>query len=111
MAKLRGAAGTQVRLKIARKDQDKPIDLTIVREVIRGAGARIQVKVVDGTLVVEAIGPWSVLDFEKGKPVAVQPLSGSEFRLESGEHTRLSFTQDRVVLNPGPWQIEGTKLP
>ena len=23
---------------------------------------------------------------------------------------RLSFAGDRVVLNPGPWQIEGTRL-
>ncbi len=109
--KLRGAVGTAVRLRIARKGHDQPIDITIVRKPIRPPGAQIEVRVADGKLVVEAIGPWSVLDFEKGKPVAVQPLSGNEFRLESGDHTRLSFTQDRVVLNPGPWQIEGMKLP
>jgi CubicO group peptidase (beta-lactamase class C family) len=110
IAKLRGAAGTQVRLKIARQDHDKPIDLAITRERIRAMGARIEVRVTDGKLVVEAIGPWSVLDFEKGKPVPVRPLSDNEFRLESGEHMRLSFARDRVVLNPGPWQIEGTKI-
>ena len=81
-----------------------------MRKPIRPPGAQIEVRVADGKLVVEAVGPWSVLDFEKGKPVPVRPLSDAEFRLESGEHTRLSFTRDRVVLNPGPWQIEGTKI-
>src|SRR6185369_11689552 len=63
--KLRGRAGTSVKLKIARKDQDNPIDITIVREPIRLPGARIQVRVEDGRLAVAATGRWSVLDFEK----------------------------------------------
>ena len=60
-------------------------------------------------LVVEAIGDWSVLDFEKGKPAVLKPVSASEFQLEAGERTRLGFAPGRVVLNPGPWQIEGTR--
>ena len=73
--KLRGSAGTQVRLKIMRKGQDAPIDLTLVREVIRLPGARLQVRVVDGQLVISATGPWSVFEFEKGKRVPVKATS------------------------------------
>jgi CubicO group peptidase (beta-lactamase class C family) len=112
--KLRGHAGTQVRLKIARRDQD-PIDVTIVREPIRPPGARIEVRVVDGALAIAATGRWAVLDFEKGKTVLARPTSSSEFLADGDDHTRLSFARDQarkvsgVVLNPGPWQITATK--
>ena len=116
IAKLRGAVGTEVRLKISRKDQAQPIDLTITREVIRATGARIEVRVGDGALTVTAAGPWSVLDFEKDKPLAVKATSNTEFRVAVGDHTRLAFKSDSagkvtgVVLNPGPEQIEAQKI-
>ena len=114
--KLRGPVGTQVRLKITRKDQDAPIDVTLVREVIRIPGARLQVRVVDGQLVISATGPWSVFEFEKGKPVPVKAISNTEFRVAGGDHTRLAFVTDQagkvssVILNPGPWEIRATKI-
>jgi CubicO group peptidase (beta-lactamase class C family) len=114
--KLRGKAGTQVRLKIARYAEDRPIDVTIVREAIRLPGARIEVRVVDGKLMVAAIGRWAVLDFEKDKPVPVVATSDTEFRYEGGDHTRLAFVRDPagkvsgVVLNPGPWEIKAAKI-
>jgi CubicO group peptidase (beta-lactamase class C family) len=113
--KLRGRAGTQVRLKIARQDHDS-IDVTIVREPIRAPGARIQVRVEGGKLVIAATGRWSVLDFEKDKPVPVTATSNTEFRFEGGDHTRLAFVRDPagkvsgVVLNPGPWEIRAAKV-
>jgi C-terminal processing protease CtpA/Prc len=116
IAKLRGSAGAPVRLKIARKDQDKPIDVTIVREVIRAAGAQIEVKVVDDELVVTAVGPWPVFDFEKGKPTVVKIAANGEFRNPGGDNGRLGFLGDAtgkitgVVLNPGPEQIEARKI-
>ena len=64
----------------------------------------------DGKLVVEAIGPWSVLDFGKGKPVPVDAISTTELRFGGGDHTRLAFTRDGVVLNPGPEEIRGEKV-
>ena len=42
--KLRGRPGTSVKLELVRKDQQSPIDVTIVREPIRLPGARIQVR-------------------------------------------------------------------
>lgn len=62
-------------------------------------------------LEVEAVGNWSVLDCEKGKPpVLLKAVSGSEFQIQGGERTRVGFASDRVVLNPGPWQIEGSRI-
>jgi hypothetical protein len=113
--KLRGRAGTPVRLKIARKDQ-APINVTIVREAIRVPGARIQVRAEGSTLTVAATGRWAVLDFEKDKPLAVKALSNSEFQFDGGDHTRLAFTKDAagkvsgVVLNPGPLEIRAAKI-
>jgi CubicO group peptidase (beta-lactamase class C family) len=114
--KLRGRPGTLVRLKISRYGEDKPVEITIVREAIRLPGARLEVRVEDGKLMVAATGRWAVLDFEKDKPVAVVATSDSEFRYEGGEHTRLAFVCDKdgkvsgVVLSPGPWEVKGTKF-
>jgi C-terminal processing protease CtpA/Prc len=116
IGKLRGPPGTQVRLRIVRKGQDNPIDFTIVRELIRLPGAQIEVRLRNGELVIAATGPWSVLDFEKDKPIAVRAISGGEFRVDSGDHTRIAFVNDAagkvsgVVLNPGPWEIRAAKL-
>ena len=57
-----------------------------------------------------------MLDFEKGAPTTVVPLSSSEFLVDGGDHTRLAFLQDgagkatSLVLNPGPWQIAGQRI-
>ena len=110
LAKLRGAPGTSVRLGFAGKE------VTLVREPIRPPGARLQVQVVDDTLSVEAVGLWRVLDFEKGRPVSLKPLSPTEFQFGSGERTRLVFTSDGAgkvsgaILNPGPLQVIGSKI-
>jgi CubicO group peptidase (beta-lactamase class C family) len=116
LAKMRGPANTSVRLGILRKGQDRPIELTIVRAPIRGAGADLQVDVKDGKLQIEASGELPVLDFEKGAPIAVVPMSSDAFFVDGGDHTRLAFLRDeaaatmRLVLNPGPWQITGKRI-
>ena len=82
----------------------------------RRAGADLQVAVKDGKLEIEASGALPVLDFEKGAPTTVVPLSSSEFLVDGGDHTRLAFLQDgagkatSLVLNPGPWQIAGLRI-
>jgi hypothetical protein len=66
--------------------------------------------------VIEATGPWPVLEFEKGKPVTVAELSNNEFYVEGGDHTRIAFRRDStgkvvgMALNPGPWEQEGVRI-
>jgi CubicO group peptidase (beta-lactamase class C family) len=118
LQKMRGRTGTTVRLKIARKGQDEPIELEIARAVIRpeAAGSELQVAVKDGKLQVEDRGALPVLDFEKGAPVAVVATSRNEFVVDGGDHTRMAFLQDTtgkatgLVLDPGPWEITGQRI-
>jgi hypothetical protein len=115
LEKMRGPANTAIRMRIARKGHDDPIELTIVRAGIRLAGADLQVAVNDGKLQIKATGA-PVLDFEKGTPITVVPMSSDEFFVDDGDHTRLAFLHDgaspatQLVLNPGPWQITGQRI-
>ncbi|HXW25297.1 MAG TPA: PDZ domain-containing protein [Xanthobacteraceae bacterium] len=112
--KLRGPAGTTARLRILRKGQDGPIEVSIVRAPIAQAGLQVAVK--DGRLTIEASRTLPILDFDKGTPVAVIAIAESEFFVDGGDHTRLVFERDeagrpaRIVLNPGPWQITGRRI-
>jgi CubicO group peptidase (beta-lactamase class C family) len=116
LGKIRGPANTSIRLRLARKGQDQPIDLTIVRAPVRLGGADLRVAVKDGKLQIEAIGVLPLLDFDKGAPIVVVPMSSDEFFVDGGDHTRLAFVRDkpdqpmRLVLNPGPWQIAGERI-
>jgi CubicO group peptidase (beta-lactamase class C family) len=115
--KLRGPVGTTVRLRIARKGHDAPIEVPIVRALIKVPGAAdLEVAVKDGKLLITATGTLPILDFDKGAPVAATAMSENEFFVDGGEHTRLAFERDaagkpaRLVLNPGPWQITGQRI-
>ncbi|MBB4367705.1 CubicO group peptidase (beta-lactamase class C family) [Bradyrhizobium sp. cir1] len=114
--KMRGPANTAIRLRIMRKGQIEPIELTVVRASIRAPGVDLQLAAKDGKLQVEATGALPVLDFEKGAPIAVVPMSSDAFFVDGGDHTRLAFSHDEagkatgLVLNPGPWQITGQRI-
>ncbi len=114
--KMRGPVNTKVRLRIIRKGQDGPIEVSLVRARIRLQGAAdLQVVNKDGHLLIEASGDLPVLDFEKGAAITVVPMSSNEFFVDGGDHTRLAFLRDgagpmRLVLNPGPWQITGQRI-
>ena len=116
--KMRGPVNTTVRLKIARKGQDGPIELTIARAVIRPepAGADLQVAVKDGKLLMEGKGALPVLDFKQGAPIAAVPMSNNEFVVDGDERTRMAFLNEGaggptgLVLNLGPWQITGQRI-
>src|SRR5438552_19174046 len=56
--KMRGPVNTTIRLKIARKGQDTPIEFEIVRTLIRrtGTGVGLQVAAKDGKLQIENNG-------------------------------------------------------
>lgn len=118
LERMRGPVDTTVRLKIARKGQDGPIELTIARAVIRpeAAGSELQVAVKDGKLLIEGKGALPVLDFEPGAPIAAIPTSSNEFVVDGGERTRMAFLHEGgrgptgLVLNPGPWQITGQRI-
>jgi CubicO group peptidase (beta-lactamase class C family) len=118
LEKMRGPVDTTVRLKIARKGQDGPIELTITRAVIRpeAAGSDLRVDVKDGKLLIEGKGALPVLDFEPGATIAAVPTSGNEFVVDGGERTRMAFLNEGsgmptgLVLNPGPWQITGQRI-
>ena len=115
--KMRGPVNTAIRLRIARKGQDTPVEVEIVRGAIRraGTGADLQVVARDGKLQIENIGASPVLDFEKAMPIAVVPMARDEFFVDGGDHTRLAFLHDEagkvtgLVLDPGPSQITGQR--
>ena len=112
VAKLRGPIDSQTRLKISR-EQDAPTEIAVTRAPIYIPGVELQVRVEDGKLFAEATGPLPVLDFEKGKPVRLNVISGSEFYVDAVDHTRITFVRDSngkvasAVLNPGPWEQSG----
>jgi hypothetical protein len=84
--------------------------------VIAPLGTDLRVAIADGKLQVEASGALPVLDFEKGAPITVVPMSNDQFFVDGGEHTRLAFLHDEIgnatgmVLNPGPLQITGRRI-
>jgi len=114
--KLRGPVNSTVRLTIMRKGRDQPVEVSIVRALIRVAGIDLQVAVSDGKLRVKASGTTAVLDFGLGAWVPVTATSENEFVVDGGDHTRLVFERNeggkpaRLVLNPGPWQITGQRI-
>jgi CubicO group peptidase (beta-lactamase class C family) len=115
--RMRGPVNTEVRLRITRKGQDRPIEVPLVRARVRLPGiADLQVVNKDGRLLIEASGELPVLDFGKGAAIPVVPTSSNEFFVDGGDHTRLAFLRDgadatmRLVLNPGPWQITGQRI-
>jgi CubicO group peptidase (beta-lactamase class C family) len=116
LEKMRGPAGSTARLRIVRKGQDGPIEVSIVRAPIGVAQADLQVAVKDGRLMVGASGNLPILNFDLGALVAVTAVSANEFMVDGGDHTRLAFERDdvgkpaRLVLNPGPWQITGQRI-
>jgi CubicO group peptidase (beta-lactamase class C family) len=112
IARLRGPVNSQTRLKISRA-QDAPIEIAVTRAPIYVPAVELQVKIDAGNLVAEATGPWPILDFEKGKPVRLKAISGSEFHVDNGDQTRITFVRDSrgkvasAVLNAGPREQRG----
>ena len=116
ISKLRGPPNTDVRIKIARKNRDNLIDITLTRTPIMAPSlAQLKVKVRDGSLLVEAVGPLPVLDFNIGQPKAMVQISNGEFYINGGDHTRIAFVKDGsgkvsgAVLNAGQWEIRGRR--
>jgi hypothetical protein len=116
LGKFRGPANSAIRLTIQHKDQDRPIDITIVRKLIHIPGVQLQVRLDAGKLTIESAGAWPILEFEAGTPIAATAISATEFYADSADHTRIAFIRDAsgkvsgAILNPGPWEQKGMRL-
>jgi membrane-associated protease RseP (regulator of RpoE activity) len=116
LARLRGPANTTIKMKIVHKGQDSASDLSVVRAARRVNAVQLQVRVEQGKLVAEAMGAWPILEFEKGKSVPIVAISGDEFRVDGGDHSRIAFVRDSAgkvsgtVLNPGRWEQRGVRV-
>jgi CubicO group peptidase (beta-lactamase class C family) len=115
--RISGPVDARIKLKITRQGQSDPLVVAFAREAVPSHSVELQIRVVDGKLVVEATGRWSILDFDKGQSTPVAVLSRDEFYVESGDHTRIAFIRDAAgkvngaVLNPGPWEQRGALAP
>ena len=111
--RISGPVNAAIKFKIIRATQSGPLVVAFAREAVPAQSVALQVSVVDGKLVVEATGQWSILDFDKGQPTPVAVRSKDELQVESGDHTRIAFVRDAAgkvngaVLNPGPWEQKG----
>jgi L-aminopeptidase/D-esterase-like protein len=114
IAKFPGPIGSPLKLRLTRAGQEAPIDVTIVRELIRLRMPTLTVRVVGDTLQVEA--NRQVYEFGLGKPIALVALSDNEFVVDGRYRTRLAFTRDAAggvsgaVLNPGRWAQAGRRV-
>lgn len=111
--RISGPVNAAIKFKIIRATQSGPLVVAFAREAVPAQSVALQVSVVDGKLVVEATGQWSILDFDKGQPTPVAVRSKDELQVESGDHTRIAFVRDAAgkvngaVLNPGPREQRG----
>ncbi|WP_420970186.1 serine hydrolase [Bradyrhizobium sp. B120] len=111
--RISGPVNAAIKFRIIRATQSGPLVVAFAREAVPAQSVALQVSVVDGKLVVESTGQWSILDFDKGRPTPVAIRSKDEFQVESGDHTRIAFVRDAAgkvngaVLNPGPWEQRG----
>ena len=116
LARLRGPAGTTIRIRIVREGQDNPTDLSVVRVARRANTVELQIRVEQGKLTAEAVGVWPLLEFEKGKATPLVPTSANEFTVDDEDYTRLAFVRDAagkvsgLTLNPGPWELKAALM-
>jgi CubicO group peptidase (beta-lactamase class C family) len=114
--RISGPVNATITFKIIRQKQNDPIVVAFAREAVPSHSVELRVRAVDGELVVEASGGWSILDFDRGQATPVTALSNDEFYVENGDHTRIAFTRDAAgkvngaVLNPGPWEQRGALI-
>jgi L-aminopeptidase/D-esterase-like protein len=79
-----------------------------------GPDALLKITISSGKLVLDP-GTIKFFDLEPNQPVTLQPISATEFYVESGYHTRITFERDssgkitRALLNPGQWQQGGVR--
>jgi S1-C subfamily serine protease len=115
-ARDQGAIGSKVHLRILHEGEDKPIEVTIARTPVRSRMIELRAQVDNGRLVVESVGVWPILDFDKGEALTMTPDGDGAFYVAGGDHTRIAFIRDsegkvsEAVLNPGPWEQRGWRV-
>lgn len=113
--KLVGPADSRVALRIVRNGAGQPIDVAIVRGLIRRPMAQLRVWLEAGTLLVESTGAAAVYEFEQGKPLALRASSNAESVVDGRFHTRMAFVKDglgrisEAIINPGRWEQRGSR--
>ena len=92
-----------------------PDDLAAYRGSYRfGPNALFKITISNGKLMLDP-GTIEFFDLQPNRPVPLQPISTTEFYIESRYHTRISFEPDssgkvtRALINPGQWQQSGTR--
>jgi L-aminopeptidase/D-esterase-like protein len=79
-----------------------------------GPDALFKITISNRKLVLDP-GRIEFFDLAPNRPVTLQPVSTTEFYIESRYHTRISFERDtsgkitRGVINPGRWQQSGVR--
>ena len=111
--RISGPVNATIKLKIARRQQNDPLAVAVVREPVPAHSVVLRISIADGKLVIVSTGSWPILDFDSGKPTPVAAVSKDEFYVATGDHTRIAFMRDSTgkvsgaILNPGPWQQQG----
>jgi hypothetical protein len=76
--------------------------------------AVIEISIQNGKAMLRALGQ-TYLDL-KSEPVALTPMSPTEFYVESRYHTRIAFTlgadgkATAATINPGRWAMHGDRI-
>jgi hypothetical protein len=83
-------------LTIARGPDARPIEIAVVREAIR-LRPSLRIRAEGGSLVGEAVIARRLFDSERGKPIAMIPVSDTEFAADSRSGTRIAFTLDAAA--------------
>jgi L-aminopeptidase/D-esterase-like protein len=79
-----------------------------------GPNALVKIRIAVGKLILEP-GNIQFFDLAPNRPVILQPISTTEFYIESRYHTRISFERDssgkftKASINPGRWQQNGVR--
>jgi len=114
LARLRGPAGSSVRLSLVRDGE--ALELMIVRARIWQRAADLQVAVKDGKLLITATGNRAGARFRQGRTGCGGGHDGQRvLRRQRRPHAscvpaRRGRPTMRLVLNPGPWQITGQRI-
>ena len=79
-----------------------------------GPNAVLKITIADGKLILDP-GTIEFFDLAPNRPVFLEPISTTEFYIESRYLTRISFERDssgaitKALINPGRWQQGGIR--